>query len=354
MFSTEYGNVMQTVDLRLLEWVGARDLENTATGGLKPWRLPLALLEFLDERTFFQAGNPSGVRLRFASATCRLILDVEPEHKQKRWFDLVADDRLVGRVELPPGETEVVFDQLPEGEKTLELWLNHMYAPVIVRSLRVADGASVSRAAPCSKQRILFHGSSISHGRLAAGPTESWPVGAARMAGLDPVNLGLGGACRLEPAVARVIRGMSADYLSFCFGINVVSGLSHNARAFRAGVIGFIQIVREGHPETPLAVQGPIFCRPYERFEDETKFSLEQARSILREVVACFQRHGDQKILYGGDLEMLGAADEALLFDGVHPDAKGHPIMSRRFVEQVWPRLRALECVGATPPVSNR
>ncbi len=332
---------MQQVDLRLPEWVGAIEVETTGQGGLKPWRLPLALLDFLDERTRFQAGNPSGVRLRFASSTRRLVLAVEPEPKQKRWFDLVADGRLAGRVELPPEVTDVVFSDLSAGEKVLELWLNHMYAPVIVRSLRVDDGDLTFRAVPQTKPRILFHGSSISHGRQAAGPTESWTVGAARLAGLDPVNLGVGGACRLEPAVARVIRGMPADYLSFCFGINVVSGYAMNARAFRAGVIGFIQIVREGHPGTPLAIQGPIFCRPFEQAGEKLTFSLEQSRGILREVVDCFRRHGDSNILYGGDLAMLGEADEGLLLaDAVHPGEAGHRLMSRRYVEQVWPRLR--------------
>jgi lysophospholipase L1-like esterase len=333
---------MKPIALMKPEWIGAMDLQVHPGGKVQPWRLPLELLDFLDPRSRFQAGNPSGVRIRFTSTTRCVVLEVEAVPELKRWFDLLVDDKLAGRVELAPGQTEIVFDHLPEGEKVLEIWLNHMYSPVVVSALKIDDDASLEKAPPTDKKRILFHGSSISHGRQAAGPTESWTVGAGRLAGLDPINLGLGGGCILQPSVARVIRDLSADYLSFCFGANVVMGYTHNERSFRTDVAGFIQIVREGHPETPLAIQGPIFCRSFEEFEDKKKFSLVQCRKALMEVVECFQKHGDRKIFYGGDLEHFGSDDESLLIDSVHPNAEGHRLMSRRYADLVWPRLRAL------------
>jgi lysophospholipase L1-like esterase len=333
---------MKPIDLIKLEWVGTMDLQVNADGKVQPWRLPLKLLDFLDPRTRFQAGNPSGVRIRFTSSTRRVVLEVDAVPELKRWFDLIADDKLAGRVELAPGQTEVMFENLPEGEKVLELWLNHMYSPVIVSALKIDDKASFEKAPPPGKKRILFHGSSISHGRQAAGPTESWTVGAGLLAGLDPINFGFGGGCILQPSIARVIRDLSADFLSFCFGANMVMGYTHNERSFRTDAAGFIQIVREGHPETPLVVQGPIFCRAFEEFEDKKKFSLVQCRKALVEVVDCFQRHGDRKIFYGGDLEHFGPEDESMFVDGVHPNAEGHRLMSRRYVEMVWPRLRGM------------
>ncbi|MFN2351945.1 MAG: hypothetical protein ABR497_08365, partial [Kiritimatiellia bacterium] len=157
---------MYALDLRSVEWVGAMDLEPQPDGGLKPWRLPLAMLDFLDERTRFQAGNPSGVRLRWAGCMRRIEMEVAPSGKQ-RWFDLTVDDQLAGRVELASRASSLVFDGLPPGDKVVELWLNHMYDPVIVRALR-ADAAA-RPAPPSGKKRILFHGSSITHGRGAAG-----------------------------------------------------------------------------------------------------------------------------------------------------------------------------------------
>ena len=333
---------MRQVDLMEPAWVGAAEVAAVADGGVRPWRLPVGDLGLLDERAQFQAGNPSGVRLRFTSDTQRVLMTVEPEAERTRWFDLLADGALVGRVELAPEQEEVTFDGLVGGEKTLELWLNHMYAPVVVRGLQVDAGATFKRAEPTSQQRLLFYGSSISHGRKAAGPTESWPVGAARRVGVEPINLGLGGACIMQPTLARHIRDTSADYLNFCIGINMVTGYTHNERSFRTAVTGFIQIVREGHPDTPLAIQSPIHCGPIETSDEKASFPLVRCREILAEVVDCFQQRGDERILYTDGLDVLGAEDEGCLFDGIHPDAEGHPLMSQRYAERVWPRLQAL------------
>lgn len=337
---------MQQLDLTQLQWLNAAELQHHKDGTVQPWRLPPSQMDFLDQRTRFQAGNPSGVRIRLVSDTRRIVMEVAPEQKNRRWFDLVVDSELVGRVELEPEETCVAFDDLPGGQKTLELWLNHMYTPVMVRQLAIDDGASWASASDEGKPKLLFYGSSISHGRQAAGPTESWPVGAARLVGAEPINLGLGGACILHPTVARFIRDAPVDLLSFCLGINVTSGRTHNERGFHAATVGFIQIVREKHPDTPLAIQSPIFCRPFEEENDKTTFSLKRCREILAEIVETFHAHGDTRIFYTDGLELLGADDEALLFDGIHPDAEGHPLMSQRYAQIVWPRLNAMAKPG--------
>ncbi|MFN2352709.1 MAG: hypothetical protein ABR497_12275, partial [Kiritimatiellia bacterium] len=67
-----------------------------------------------------------------------------------------------------------------------------------------------------------------------------------------------------------------------------------------------------------------------------------RCRAVLQEIVQCFRRHGDDKICYGGDLGMLGAAEKSMLSDGVHPDPDGYRLMSRRYAELAWPRLAAL------------
>lgn len=334
---------LMNVDLAIPQWVGAAELQTHEQGHIQPWRLPLNMLDFLEDRTRFQAANPSGVRLRFASNTRNVYLTVEPEPKLERWFDLLADGRLAGRVKLDASQTAVHFEQLPAGEKTLELWLNHMYAPVTIVSLEVDADASFASAPKELRKRILFYGSSISHGRKADGPSESWTVGAAHLAELEPINMGLGGACTMEPAVARHLRDQSADYLSFCLGVNVVAGVTHSPRVFRSAVIGLIQTVREKHPHTPLAVQSGIFLDgPLEHTPNVIKMSMQSSREQIAQIVALFKKHGDKKIIYTDGLELLGPADAHLLIDGVHPGGEGHRLMSQRYNDIVWPQLKKL------------
>ncbi len=335
-------HALQSVDLNLPQWIGATELQ-PVEDGLKPWWLPTRLLPFLDVRTRFQAGNPSGVRLRLATTSTTLELEVLPEEKEQRWFDLTSDDTLLGRVTLEPGQTLVRFAGLPATSKTLELWLNHMYTPVVVRALRVDGDAAVSQAPPTGRKRILFHGSSISHGRQADGPSESWTMGAARLAQLDPVNLGLGGACQLEPIVATFLRDQPADYINLCLGVNVVLGAFMAPRSFRAGVIGLIDRIRERHPVTPIAVQSGIYVdKPAETTLNGAGMSMQTSRAVVKEVVELFITHGDRKLMYTDGLSLFGPADASMLFDQLHPDGQGHRLFSQRWHDIVWPELRRL------------
>lgn len=333
---------LKTIDLNLPHWVGAAELEHTPQG-IKPWRLPVKMLDFLEARTRFQAGNPSGVRLRFATTSRVVELAVLPEPKESRWFDLLSDDTLLGRVELASGQAIVRFEDLPAGDKTLELWLNHMYSPVVVGAIRIEAGAAASQVPLSNRQRILYYGSSISHGRKADGPSESWTMGAARMAKLDPVNLGVGGACTLETAVARFIRDSQADYFNFCLGVNMMMGATHAPRVFRSAAIGLLQLVREKHPQTPIAVQSPIFIQGQaEHTPNAVGMSMQSCREQVREVVQTFIAHGDRHIVYTDGLELFNADDAHLLIDGVHPSGQGQRLMSQRWHDIVWPQLRTL------------
>ena len=64
--------------------------------------------------------------------------------------------------------------------------------------------------------------------------------------------------------IARMIRDLPADFLSMKVGINIQGGNTLNERTFRAAIIGFVQIVREKHPDTPFAVISPIYSPPRE------------------------------------------------------------------------------------------
>ena len=111
------------------------------------------------------------------------------------------------------------------------------------------------------RPRWVHHGSSISHGSVATYPTEPWPVVAARLAGLDLVNLGFGGSALLDPFVARTIRDTPADRISLKLGINLVNLDLMRLRAFGPAVHGFLDTIRDGHPHTPLLVISPSCAR---------------------------------------------------------------------------------------------
>ncbi len=200
----------------------------------------------------------------------------------------------------------------------------------------------------------MHHGSSISHCLEADSPTQTWPALVARRQGLDLLDLGLAGQCQLDPWTARTVRDEAADLISLKLGINIVNGDTMRERTFRAAVHGFLDTVRDGHPDTPLLVVTPIVCPAAEAHPGPTllldgvfgvaprpealsvgALSLQRVREVLTDVVTARQATDPALHLLDG-LRLFGPDDVDHLPDGLHPDADGYRTMADRFSSLVF------------------
>ena len=264
--------------------------------------------------------------------------------------------------EYRPGPVGTVrFDGLPDTMKDVEIWLPWNEATELVALRTDAPVEPV----PDSGRRVwLHHGSSISHGSNAASPTTTWPALAAAAGGVDLVNLGLGGSALVDPFTARVIRDTPADLISVKLGINVVNHDAMRLRVFGPAVHGFLDTIREGHPDTPLLVVSPICCPIHEdvpgperaELQRRTgsgsrppatrprcaagKLTLNVIRDELARIVAA-AAEPDPHLHYLDGRELYGAADNAVLPlpDELHPDA-ADPAADRRAVRRAGVRRR--------------
>jgi hypothetical protein len=367
-----------------LQILGAVALDATPLG-VRPLRLaPDAITRLPDgwiDRTVRQT---SGIRLRFLTTARRIELDVralrphavdetgaltgpEPTPQPyelhvdgERIRDAVPDvwgyqrldwDTRTGSEDRPPVST-LVFGDLPAGDKTVEIWLPHQESAYLVELRSDAR----TRVAP-PQPRWIHHGSSISHGSGATAPSGTWPAVAARRAHLDLTNLGFGGNALVDPFAARAIRDAPADLISLKLGINVVNHDAMRRRVFRSAVEGFLDTVRDGHPDTPLIVITPILCPIVETLPGPTtmttdatgapryttsgtfaeladgKLSLEAIRDDLQLIVARRRAQGDAAIHLLDGRTLYGADDARVrpLPDDLHPDAATHEEMGHRF-----------------------
>jgi hypothetical protein len=322
--------------------------------------------------------QPSGVRLVFRTRATAIELDTLRTTVAYRGapprpdgvYDLMVDDRLAGQasttggnamlVDIATGTTETRpgpvgtarFTGLPGEVKDIEIWLpfNEITELVALRT-----NAPVEPAARQGRRVWLHHGSSISNGSNTASPTATWPALAARLAGVELINLGLSGSALLDPCTARAMRDTPADLISIKIGINLVNADLMRLRAFGPAVHGFLDTIREGHPDTPLLVVSPIHCPIHEdtpgpgamdfadgqvRFRAtgdpagraEGKLTLTVIRQELAGIVR--QRATDDANLYHLDgLNLYGPADfaELPLPDHLHPDTATHRRIGERF-----------------------
>ena len=356
---------------------GALELEHTGRG-LLPHRLPAwARAQTDDPQLRLVEAQPAGVRLAMRTSATHLELDVLPTKRRyvgaparpDGWYDVLVGgelhhrlqapggnvldvDMMTGASSLTEGEPATLVIDLPAGEKDVEVWLPHDEQTELVDLRADAPLAPTTDDRP----RWVHHGSSISHGSVATHPTGTWPAVVAGLAGLDLLNLGLGGSAMLDPFVARTIRDTPADLISVKLGINLVNGDVMRRRVLGPAVHGWLDTIRDGHPETPVRLVSPIFCGVHEATPGPTApdmaamaegrvafvaagdpaavaagaLTLEVVREVLAEVV---ERRADPHLTYVDGLGLYGPADaERLpLPDGLHPDAKTHRLIGERF-----------------------
>src|SRR6478752_18240 len=264
---------------------GALEIEETAAG-VRPHRLPRWARAQADAQLTMAESQPSGVRLAFTTEATVVELRASAVRFGFRGapsrpagvFDLVVDGRLsdqaslgdatsiiidaaTGEQETRPGAVATItFDELPAGTKSIEIWLPHNENIELVELRTDAPVRPGDRGGPL----WLHHGSSISQGSNAEHPTGTWPAIAASIADVDLVNLGFGGSALLDPFTARTIRDAPADLISLKIGINLVNTDLMRLRAFGPAVHGFLDTIRDGHPDVPLLVVSPLLCPIHE------------------------------------------------------------------------------------------
>ncbi|KOV86783.1 lipase [Nocardia sp. NRRL S-836] len=357
---------------------GAAELERTERG-LRPHRLPAWVRErYPDPQLLSVESHPSGVRLVMETEARTVELVLHPTCTAYRGLDrprgsvdvvvdgtLTASTELVGgdvkEVDLRTGEAELFAGpphterhDLAEGTKVVEIWLPHN---------EVVDLVELRADAPLRpfdpQQRIwLHHGSSISHGSNAATPTAIWPAVAARLGGVELHNLGLGGSALVDPFTARVMRDRPADLISVKLGINVVNFDAMRLRAFVPAVHGFLDTIRDGHPETPLVLLSPIFCGIHEDTPGPGALDLDELAAgrrafiatgepepgrltlrVIREALASVVERRADPLLHHLDGTRLYGPDDAValpLPDALHPDTETHRLIGERFARYAF------------------
>ncbi|TCC07560.1 SGNH/GDSL hydrolase family protein [Kribbella soli] len=364
---------------------GALDLEQTDRGIL-PHRLPAwARAQYDDGQMSMVESQPSGVRLVFRTSATVVELETLPTKRDyvgapprpDGVYDVLVDGQLVtqltasggdvitidlmtGATETRPGQPDTLrVAGLAAVPKTVEIWLPHDETTELVALRTDAPVEPV----PAARRVWLHHGSSISHGSNATHPTGTWPALTAAQAGVELVNLGFGGSAYLQPFIARTIRDTPADLISLKLGINIVNSDGLRLRSFTPAVHGFLDTIRDGHPDTPLLVVSPILCPIHEDTPGPTSWDLSALAagelrftatgnpdeipagkltlSIIRAELA---RILTQRALTDPNLhhldgrELYGEADNLAhpLPDDLHPDGPTQQLIADRFTQHAF------------------
>ncbi|WP_144238074.1 SGNH/GDSL hydrolase family protein [Microbacterium sp. C448] len=361
---------------------GLAELESTARGRT-PHRLPAWVRrQFPDGQLMSMEAQPSGVRIVFRTAATALELvthakrvayrgadrprggidtfvdGVRASSDELTGGDVLEVDLLTGAMTPHGGPDHTTRLTLPGRDARVEIWLPHNESIEIIALRADAPLRPDIRIRPT----WIHYGSSISQGSNAIMPSEIWPAIAARSADVDLRNLGFGGSAFVAPFIARLIRDTPANLISVKIGINVVNLDAMRLRTFVPAVHGFLDTIRDGHPDTPLLLISPLFAGIHEDTpgpgaidpasigSDQVRFiatgtrgdtangrlTLRVVREALHDVVG--RRTDDANLHFIEGTDLYGEEDAAALplLDGLHPSPEAHRLIGERFSERVF------------------
>lgn len=262
--------------------------------------------------------------------------------------------------------THLDLNNPEHNEQQITLWLPQSLIVDLVGITGDEDESVIADSSASSqskKLRWIHYGSSISHCHTPLSPLDVWPTRVANQQDLELTNMGFAGQCMLDPYVAQSIARYEADIITMSIGVNITGARAMNQRTFIPALHGFLDTIRQTHPDTPIVLvssiywpesdnipgpadvhfhdDGSVTCYCYGNVKDIPvgALTLEQSRYDIE--YAVHQRQhvlGDHNLYYLNGLQLFGPSDVSQypLPDGLHPDAVLYREIARRFSQAVF------------------
>ncbi|WP_327300473.1 GDSL-type esterase/lipase family protein [Streptomyces goshikiensis] len=276
-----------------------------------------------------RATLPIGVRLEFTAGTARAVEihyratvpgPTDALRDLAHGFALWNRHGRLDEVYTEPAAESVVRIGLPPRHGPFTVHPPESQGPLILGLRGIGGSLSPAPAAP----RWVVHGDSITEGWWSTRPAHGWPAVTGRALGWDTVNLGYAGAARGELATAEQLAGLPADVLTLAFGTNCWSRVPHSAPLLYETTRAFLDLLRQGHPRTPVLLVSPVLRPDAERTPNKLGATLGALRDAMERAVRDRTAAGDSflALLPGRDL-----LRPEHLADGLHPNDSGHQVL---------------------------
>ncbi|MFZ4270938.1 hypothetical protein ACOZFM_07890 [Streptomyces arboris] len=127
------------------------------------------------------------------------------------------------------------------------------------------------------------------------------------------------------------VRDTPTDLITLELGINAYIRGGFTARTWGPAVCGFVETVRDGHPDTPVVVLTSLAASGREQAVNEAGMTLVETRAATAEAVRVLQRLGDRALHLVDGLTVVPVAEAGRVYaDGLHPTAEGEYVLADR------------------------
>ena len=161
----------------------------------------------------------------------------------------------VGRVSTLPEKnkrTKTLIKNLADGEKECLLYLP-CWCKLTRLEIGIDEGATIEGLPSPFRHKVIVHGSSITHGASASRPGLTYTALMSRNLGIDFINFGFSGQCKMQPQFLEFLKTCEAD----AFVFDAFSNPSE--QQIKERLNNFVAELVKAHPGKPLIfIQSPI------------------------------------------------------------------------------------------------
>ncbi len=229
------------------------------------------------------------------------------------------------------GTTEhkyTIVRKMAAGEKECMLYLP-MFNSVTSLHIGIDSNATIEAIPSPFKRKILFVGSSLTHGASAARPGLSYVARMGRMLNAETPNIGLSGKCKLDDYFANIVCATEADAYFF----DTFSNSTKNDIETR--LYNFVKRIVAAHPDKPM-----IFLQTLKR--DSGRFDLvarkrnDDQRAAAEELMKSICK--EFKNVYFINPGFYIGEDGEGTIDGVHLNDLG----VERMLNEIMPKVKKI------------
>lgn len=139
----------------------------------------------------------------------------------------------------------IIVNNMEKGMKECMLYLP-MFNCVSKLELGISESATIEAIPSPFKYKIMFVGSSITHGASASRPGAAYVARMGRALNAETPNIGLSGRCKLDDYFANIVCESKADaYIFDAFS-------NSTAKQIDERLYGFVQRITKAHPGKPM------------------------------------------------------------------------------------------------------
>ena len=232
----------------------------------------------------------------------------------------------VGRVSTLPENnkrTRSLIKNLDEGEKECLLYLP-CWCELTKLEIGIDEGATIKGLPSPFRHKVIVHGSSITHGASASRPAMTYPALMSRNLGINFINFGFSGQCKMQPQFLEFLKSCEAD----AFVFDAFSNPSEKQIVER--LENFVAELVKAHPGKPLIfIQSPI--------DQDSKFDTKKyaSRMSLTATAAKMMKRLEKQYK---DLYFLAVPD-VLGTDGTIDNSHPTDVGFDRFIKAYQPKI---------------